>query len=157
MHHHIEEPRMVQGRLSLPVEWKVETGDVLVGPEGRTVLQVEALKDIAIATIRVDLPDFLDQPEGLEAQIYVVEQEPARGGQLLRVQRIGGKAQVAARQNGGASLPVEPALAFALQSPKDYWQWAGSDPKLYLVKRQAIGIVVATNVPTRCRVQVGGR
>lgn len=136
--------------LKFTCEWKIETDLVVVGPEAVTVLQVEAIRDCEISTIKLDAPGI---PDDTVISAVVCEQTRAQGRRLLRTQRLGGPQRVIGRENLPGRLG-EPLATNQFRPPHDYWLWNGS---IELGRGQVLGIVVQASRHCVVKACVAGR
>lgn len=143
----------------IEITWLAETREAPIDAKECTLLQVKARRDSQICHYHLFFPDI---SEGATVEIVAMEQVPASGAKRVRIMTAGSIEGVTAFYN----LPKyhegaigEPLLferfTHAPGSGKDHWwTWAGA---IDLPKGKAVGLVVTSSLPTRCRAKAGGR
>lgn len=154
-------PTVIDGDLDwvqdsrVPLYWRCEAPEQVVGWQPRTVLQVEAKRSCEAMHAYVEVRD---PSPGLEVECLIVRQEPAHGVRLLSVEHIEGNLSfVRCRAGNGGGDLGRSLIHQVIRFPHDFWTWIGRDVELMLCPGQAVGIVVRANRPCRVLAQIGGR
>ena len=145
----------------LELTWQVETTrDIVVGPEGRTVLQLAGKMDGQLNHAHLTFPDA---PDGMLISVVVGQQAIATtGAGSLKVQTVGAKVPIVARQDLPYEIVFTPVIFEQFMhepgSGKDHWwTWAGQKEELCFGPGFILGVLVRTSLPARCRAKAGGR
>ncbi len=122
---------------------------VAIGPEARTVLQVEALRDCTLCHIKVEYPG---NPPGFWARAWVEQQLCRTEGAAFGV--ADGDALLCGREDLPVIEPGRTLLHNYNAHPHDFW---AGEYDISVPKGCLVGVAVRASMHAGCRVTIGAR